>query len=474
MPRLPVLLAPILLAVGIVVGQLPFAVGSFLVALRPMLVAVAAAVVCTGIAVLVLRDRPLASLAATAAVAALGGLGVVVAVVLAAAIPLAYWWRVRRHRSVPIDRLARVVSAATAVFVLIGLAAFAATGPLWPGAAVTGPRTATRPGRPIYVIVLDAYARHDTLAEEFGHDNGPFLAELERRGFDVYRDAHSNYSSTSLTLASMLNARPIQELDIDGFTASAQYRALNGAMNSGRAWEALRDRGYRLAVVPSMWSGSRIWQAEHLVDMDGLTDFERHLLQSTALGGMVELVAPDWIAGQHRAHTLRQFSALRQAVDDRTFVLAHLMLPHSPFLFDADGSARPMPDCFPSCPFWTPWRGGFPDGQAPAYLAQLEYTNAQMLALADSLPPEAVVVLMADHGSRYTSDARERVRVFLAARTPGHPRLFGDAPTPLRWFPRLLNTYADTDLPEHDVGHWISGDQPLRLSEIDPTGEPAS
>ena len=60
--------------------------------------------------------------------------------------------------------------------------------------------------------MLDAYARQDTLAS-MGLDNEPFLAALEARGFDVYRDSRSNYTWTSSTLASMLNLRPLHEID---------------------------------------------------------------------------------------------------------------------------------------------------------------------------------------------------------------------------------------------------------------------
>ena len=54
-----------------------------------------------------------------------------------------------------------------------------------PGHAL-GPRPEAEPGLPdIYVVLLDAYPRADTLDNDFGYDNSPFLDGLRAEGFDV-------------------------------------------------------------------------------------------------------------------------------------------------------------------------------------------------------------------------------------------------------------------------------------------------
>ena len=52
----------------------------------------------------------------------------------------------------------------------------------------------------IYYIILDGYLRSDYLEEYFGHDNSPFLTELEQRGFYIVASSRSNYLNTYYSL----------------------------------------------------------------------------------------------------------------------------------------------------------------------------------------------------------------------------------------------------------------------------------
>ena len=59
--------------------------------------------------------------------------------------------------------------------------------------------------------------------------------------------------------------------------------------------------------------------------------------------------------------------------------------------------------------------------------------NIRVLAALDRILEEhsdAVIVLFSDHGGRYRAGDEEAHRSFLAARTPGHPRLFEADPHP--------------------------------------------
>jgi hypothetical protein len=58
--------------------------------------------------------------------------------------------------------------------------------------------------------------------------------------------------------------------------------------------------------------------------------------------------------------------------------------------------------------------------------------------------PNGVIVLFSDHGARYSLEMQETEwpRSFLAARTPGHPDLFGEQPAPTILLRRLLETYV--------------------------------
>jgi hypothetical protein len=327
---------------------------------------------------------------------------------------------------------------------------------------------ATATGPSIHVLLLDGYPRADSLAV-MGIDNGSFLAALEARGFDVYDDATSNYSLTSLTLATMLNGQTAGALVPDPPDGeNAQEMLLSDAINHSAALAELHDVGYRLQALPGFVDGVRV-TSDTALGSPFLGDFERHVMESGAAAGILDLVAPDWIAEQYRARIGHLFAMWpRLGSEGGSVVFGHAMLPHLPFVFDVDGP-RPMPDCYPRCWFWSPWSKPFTvDEFAELLWPQLEWLNTQVLTAVDRLPPDAVIVLMGDHGSRVVFGP-EALRTFLAARTPTHQRLFGKQPSPVRWFPRLLNTYAGTSMPEGPAEHHISlGTKPFPMIEIQP------
>lgn len=303
----------------------------------------------------------------------------------------------------------------------------------------------------IYVLVLDAYARQDSLAQ-MGMDNEPFLGELEARGFDVYRDSRSNYEWTSSTLASMLNMRPltaIEGLPAPGTDDREQTRALRRAINSGDALTLLRKAGYRIVSVPPIASYSALLEADDIVDTGYLNEFEVHMLQDTTLAGLLDVVAPDFIAAQHRARIETAFDVIAPHPDQATFTYAHVIAPHEPFVFDAAGQPVPLPQCFPRCWFWQPWDVRSEDVFVQGYVPQVAYVNRRVLETVDRViadDPEAVMVVMGDHGSRGLEDDEEVFRNLMAVRSPGHPALLGRAPTPVNVLSTILNAYLGTSI----------------------------
>jgi hypothetical protein len=57
-----------------------------------------------------------------------------------------------------------------------------------------------------------------------------------------------------------------------------------------------------------------------------------------------------------------------------------------------------------------------------------------------------VIVIFSDHGYYYDpADLQARFGNFLAFSTPGAPGLMSGSPTPINYFPLLLNRYLGTD-----------------------------
>ena len=77
---------------------------------------------------------------------------------------------------------------------------------------------------------------------------------------------------------------------------------------------------------------------------------------------------------------------------------------------------------------------------------QLDGLNSDLLATIDRITerrPDAAIVLFSDHGARYSLRERgdEWHATFLAARTPGHPRLFDEEAEPSAVLRLMTDTY---------------------------------
>ena len=65
----------------------------------------------------------------------------------------------------------------------------------------------------------------------------------------------------------------------------------------------------------------------------------------------------EWLQQQERDRIHAAFAALKtlpaSAGERPLFVFAHVMSPHAPIIFDADGGPVPPPDCLPAtCELW--------------------------------------------------------------------------------------------------------------------------
>ena len=319
----------------------------------------------------------------------------------------------------------------------------------------------SRPGeRPdIYVLLLDGYARGDTLAE-MGLDNDPFLSALDDRGFDVYDEATGSYEFTVQVLASMMQGRHLTDLPLPNtsMTEVDQHRYLLSLITDAPVLDEFRRIGYEIIVSQSHASHATVWTADRLLSTGTPTDFEMRLLMDTELDRAVTALAPTLMWDAYRERVRIQFGQLRQLGDENVdwprLSFIHVISPHPPFTFNADGSDAPPIACFPlDCEGgWIPSDEMKDEDYVGRYLAQVQQVNRLTLDALNAVlnDPTAIVVIMSDHGARVDqADHSEWYRTLFAARTPGHPHAFRDAAYATALFPAIAREYfgAEVDLP---------------------------
>jgi len=368
-------------------------------------------------------------------------------------------------RAVPWARVRSGMSALGVILVVLVTLPLIGSPTVWPSApqppAVAG-GTAARPD--MFVLLLDGFGRADVLAS-YGYDAGPFVADLEARGFTVAAHSRSNYPTTGLALTSMLNAAPIAAL---GFTDSTRLepRHIHPALEANRAFEILGDAGYETIAFSSGYELVALRSANRFVDTGQLNELEIGLAESTILEPLMDALTGDLKSNQIRARAMAMVPAVRSLaaeVSERPrFVFVHSPLPHPPFVVDSDCQ---------------PVRGGESlfvlgaDGiarkTASRRAEEIRLTVGQVgcsqrlaIEMVDGIlagaGPDTVVLVLSDHGpetrlerSDPQPDAiHERLANLFAARTPARPDLFPDDITLVNVLPHLFGAYLDVDLPE--------------------------
>ena len=335
----------------------------------------------------------------------------------------------------------------------------------------------------IYLIILDKYTGSEVLAQHFGFDNGEFEALLRKRGFVVPKHGRANYPQTQLALAAMLNFDYVQNLP--------RQVHLYDLIEHNRLAAFLKLQGYRFVFFPTPFkftSQNRNADLQLPAPRKVRGEFGAVWQQTTMLP---ELLSAGCAVLGCQAGRFRYVPEAADFMDWKferikdlaggelpTFVLAHLSLPHEPYLYDADCTHRE--------PYWPLGAGVLGDEKATrGYLEQISCVNRKIAVLVDSIltrsrrPP--VILLQADHGhgrqGRHLPDhedlepfgLRERMSVFSAYLLPGvSPEMVGDSITPVNAIRLVLRHYFGADLPPmEDASYWSTEGRPYDFFRVE-------
>lgn len=291
---------------------------------------------------------------------------------------------------------------------------------LWQQAGVSQqamPVSQAQPLPDIYYLVLDAYTRADILDELYDYDNEPFLDFLRQRGFYVAEASRANYVETELSIASSLNLSHLTGL-ADFFAAQGVTRwdakdACNDLIQHNRLAELLRRQGYTFVVFDSGVGATQIFSADEFVASpdirqvnSGQLAFEM-LLLDTSLGK----VYLD-LAGERFSALQTLFTSHRQRIrytldhlpdyagrEGSYFVFAHVISPHTPFVFGPNGEELPMED-----PYTLLDAHPGQEQNVALYRGQVQYLNSLLQETIERIlqqsetPP--IIILQGDHSSR--------------------------------------------------------------------------
>lgn len=329
----------------------------------------------------------------------------------------------------------------------------------------------------IYYIILDGYAREDTLRNYFEYDNSIFIEELERMGFFVADCSRSNYSLTILSLPASLNFSYLDET----FNSDLTYLLKQSAVRV-----LLKDLGYSDITFETGFAPTEMRDSDFYLDpgdltldrmglMKGVTAFESMLLRSTASAILVDGLQvmqrsnqfqpnlPYSSVEQHRARVLNTLAELSRvpSLPGPKFVFAHIVSPHFPYVFNAEG--EPIESAYTT-----------DKEEEQRYIEQLNYLNSQVLgAIEDIIKGSAtrpIIVIQGDHGPAWLNVPEpDYVRILNAYFLPPEGvELLYETVSPVNTFRIVFDSVFDAGLPLLDDRSYISSfDDRFNFSPIE-------
>jgi len=295
----------------------------------------------------------------------------------------------------------------------------------------------------IYYIILDGYAGNDVLTESLDYDNSSFLEQLAQRGFFVADQSRSNYWKTLLSLPSSMNFEYLDGLAARVGIESGDKKPLREHLVNNRVFSFLKRYGYSTVAFTSGFRWSELRNADVYMSEGvwALNDFSGELVYNTPIAALIELFTNQSFQNiLHRRRVLYSFEHLPDTLQMQQpiFVFAHIVCPHSPFVFDQDGR--------PTDPVRSP--ADYPAG----YIQQLKYVNKRVTEIVDELLANSaqrpIIILQADHGLRWKLNKDEPKK--------NTPRIYKDCFS-------ILNAYY---LPDYDYSQLYDSISPVNTFRV--------
>ncbi len=305
------------------------------------------------------------------------------------------------------------------------------------------------PRRDVYFIILDAYPNKFTLSDVYDFDNSEFIRHLRELGFAVANRAYSNYNQTMLSLPSMMRMDYVNFLQSDPGENSRDITIPSFLMHKGTVWQQFRRLGYRLVLICSGWGPND--RSDFVDDAIKTSHYNEFLMMLTHTSMLSALENRLLLVSLYRESVRSMFAELEKSgsAPGPKFVMAHFMVPHPPFIFNARGEEVP-PACF-SPNEWLP---------RSSFVEQLQFVNSRLLNALERILAESkvkpVIVIIGDHGPasihqwRHPSDdfLRERHSVLWAALLPdAETDAAPDAVTLVNTFRIVFNEEFHAELP---------------------------
>jgi hypothetical protein len=377
---------------------------------------------------------------------------------------LAFFLALRRSRSEPV-KVAAILSVSVGAMLLTSILTIvrfqqsvepAPTSAVLPDERLAPGDTLRRPD--IYYFILDRYGAGRMLTAKYDVDNSAFVSDLRQRGFYVADESRANYHVTAQSLASSLNMAHILPLRDAIGPRSTDWQPVFELIADNRLARFLKQQGYRYIHIGPEWEPTADNpHADVTYSYKGIPEFSMMLINTTAVYPVLYRLGInnadrqkfDGINGQ-----LALLPSIPRGERSPKFVFIHMLVPHGPYVFNADGTYR-VPEV------------SNVHSEADNFREQAVFISDRIRSVVGDIlgaygaEDQPVIVIQGDEGPYPTrtqphsfdwtqatdEEINEKLRILNAIYAPGCESEFHEAMTPVNTFRIVLNHYFGTGLP---------------------------
>ena len=266
----------------------------------------------------------------------------------------------------------------------------------------------------IYYLIFDRYTSAAALRKYFSIDTAEMQKFLEDQKFYIAADSHANYLKTGHSLASTFQMNYLRMPEDEKARKSSDWAPIHRMLRNHQVGNLFKAAGYKYVQIGSWWAPTQVNPGADVNPQFGFGEFSTIYLRDAGLYPLANLIAPDshytsslrWDSGQCQRIPW-QVEQIKKAASGQqpTFVFAHILLPHEPFVFDRDGRCL------------TEKESG-QRGRLKGYVDQVHYANTVIKDLVTSLQARSskqpVIIIQGDEGPFPETDV-------------GHTRSWADA-----------------------------------------------
>lgn len=242
----------------------------------------------------------------------------------------------------------------------------------------------------IYFLVFDEYASSVSLKKNFNFDNSGLDTFLLHKGFFIAKESKSNYALTVFSIASTFHQQYFKDLKEARYPDD--YPAALESMQTNRLFSQLEQLGYTITNHSIFELGQYKSKQTNFFHRSAFSLlFSRSMIKQFKV--LYWYLTPE--------NNLKEITQVMDEVvqpnndGNPSFKYFHVLLPHYPFVFRADGSVR-------SAFEYTRKKDNY---YLDKYLEQLTYTNSLIrdfiTRIMNSSDRPKIIVLEGDHGLRF-------------------------------------------------------------------------